>query len=171
MGADYKNEDSRECVVVHVDIYSAIATNPTWSKLPQEAKKKLINTDLFKELIKTLDPDIVLYSSDKKIFPVLKSFLDDLGEDYIFEKEYYVSKKTVEGSRKKCEIAVNKSDNSKNRDYIRFYKTSQQDNVIIWGKNISKPFTVFDDEVRKKIIKAWFDNKEIEEGLSYEKPI
>ncbi len=56
------NEADCYNTAVHIDVYSAIATDPTWSKLEYDIQNKLKNTDLFSELVKYLDPDIIMVS-------------------------------------------------------------------------------------------------------------
>lgn len=53
---------------VHIDIYSSIATDPTWGKLDGGVKNELQNIPLFKELLKYLNPDIILVSVNKGVF-------------------------------------------------------------------------------------------------------
>lgn len=53
---------------IHVDIYSAIATNPTWGGLSNNQKNQLQNTSLFKELLDFLAPNVILISVNMAIF-------------------------------------------------------------------------------------------------------
>jgi hypothetical protein len=53
---------------VHIDIYSSIATDPTWGKLDVSVKNELQNITLFKELLKYLNPNVILVSVNKDIF-------------------------------------------------------------------------------------------------------
>ena len=53
---------------IHIDIYSAIATSPTWGKLSKNQKDQLKNLDLFKQLFNYLNPDVVLISVNKQVF-------------------------------------------------------------------------------------------------------
>ena len=53
---------------VHIDIYSSIATDPTWGKLDAGVKNELQNITLFKELLQYLNPDVILVSVNRDIF-------------------------------------------------------------------------------------------------------
>lgn len=53
---------------IHIDIYSAIATNPIWRYLSDGGKKDIQRTDLFKKLLNLLNPDIIVFSVNKDIF-------------------------------------------------------------------------------------------------------
>lgn len=70
---------------IHIDIYTAIATNPTWGKLNKNIKEKLQRTDLFNMLLDYLNPDIILVSVNKAIFE--KIFKDFALDDEKYEKE------------------------------------------------------------------------------------
>ena len=47
---------------ISIDIYSPLATSPTWGKLKSSEKQAIINTSLFKTLLDYLNPDIILIS-------------------------------------------------------------------------------------------------------------
>ena len=60
--------ESHENTAIHIDCLSAIATDPTWSKLKENAKYKttvsnLPNYELFVKFLLFLDPDVILFSS------------------------------------------------------------------------------------------------------------
>ena len=173
INADYKNDEDRDYVVLHVDIYSAIATKPVWSKLNKEQKNKLQNSTLFEKLIDYLKPDIVFYSSDKGRFPILVKALNMVGccdeeDSFIFNKEYYIGESICENGLEKCWISINyDSKRIHNKNYLRIYKSTKNTRIIFWGANISKPFTVFNLDVKKTIFEAWLKNQEIPDDLSY----
>jgi len=56
---------------IHVDVYSAIATNPTWGGLSESQKNQVKNTYLFKQLLDYLSPDRILISVNMQIFNAL----------------------------------------------------------------------------------------------------
>ncbi|MBQ4274293.1 MAG: hypothetical protein IJB94_04910 [Clostridia bacterium] len=58
----------KENTALHIDIYSAIATDPTWGKLSDIQKYRLENSNLFNKLFLVLDPDIILISVNRPIF-------------------------------------------------------------------------------------------------------
>ena len=47
---------------IHIDMHSAIATDPTWSRLSDFEREKIKNHNLFKSLLQMLNPDIALIS-------------------------------------------------------------------------------------------------------------
>ena len=53
---------------IHIDLYSSIATLPTWGKLTQTQKNQIENQELFFKFFNILNPDITLISVDKKTF-------------------------------------------------------------------------------------------------------
>ena len=175
IGADYKNSLDSDFSVVHIDIYSAIATDPVWSKLPKDQKERLPNPDLFKKLMQYLEPDIVLYSSDEGVFPNLLIYLNSTlrdEEQIVFKKEYFIDKKIMNHKGNKieeeCRIGVNHDEQSiHSQNYLRIYSNPQKTKAVVWGKNIQLPFTVFNDKVRGEILKAWLKDHEIDDDLSY----
>ena len=73
LDASYYKSDN---VALHIDIYSAIATNPTWKKLkPAEREELRRGVDgrgdtltLFKRLLNVLKPNVILFSVNQKVF-------------------------------------------------------------------------------------------------------
>lgn len=61
-------ENKKTNTAIHIDFYSAIATNPIWGGLTKEEKNKLKRTDLFKRLLKQLAPDVILFSANASAF-------------------------------------------------------------------------------------------------------
>lgn len=168
LGADYKNDDNSDCVAIHIDIYSAIATNPTWKKLKGESRKKLPNPQLFKKLLDFLDPDYIFYSSDQRAFRLLR---DCIGKIH-FEKEYYISDIediVIDGKvKEKCKISVqNDEKRIHGKNYIRIYKNTDSSKYIFWGANIQIPFSVYNDDIKMAIFNAWLNSVEIENELVY----
>ena len=53
---------------IHIDVCSAIATNPTWGKLGKKEKKIIENEVLFKELFSLLQPHLVFASIGRSVF-------------------------------------------------------------------------------------------------------
>lgn len=114
---------------IHIDIYTAIATNPVWSKLKKEERYEITNTKLFKNLLSLVNPDIILISARKKI---VEQELN-LDESMIFFKQ-----RTKDGG--KIGIDAFKSNNR----------------LVVWGNNWNIPFAsmkdVFIKECCNKII-------------------
>ena len=61
-------DNKKENTAIHIDLCTAIATNPTWGKLPKDAQLFLMNKSLFLELLDNLSPEIVLVSVAKDKF-------------------------------------------------------------------------------------------------------
>ena len=57
-----------ENTAIHIDMYSAIATDPTWGKLAEGQKTRIQNTALFRELLEVLNPEIALISVNRPAF-------------------------------------------------------------------------------------------------------
>jgi hypothetical protein len=64
----YEANDQLPRTAIHIDIYSAIATNPTWGKLTSGQQRQLSRTDLFSKLLSALDPDLIVFSGNIRIF-------------------------------------------------------------------------------------------------------
>ena len=64
----YEANDQLPRTAIHIDIYSAIATNPTWGKLTSDQRQQLSRTDLFSRLLSILAPDLIIFSGNIRIF-------------------------------------------------------------------------------------------------------
>ena len=64
----YESDDRFPRSAIHIDIYSAIATQPTWGKLTPAQRNQLSRTDLFSRLLALLDPDMIVFSGNINIF-------------------------------------------------------------------------------------------------------
>ena len=101
--ASYYSDRGKSNQAIHIDIYSAIATDPTWGKLDKKykcIKPRIQNVELFKELLGFLNPDIILVSTNKGIFNevFVKSLAFEHAEDYQKgTNRYYVRKFFKEG--------------------------------------------------------------------------
>ena len=69
----YHNTNTTNNVAIHIDCFSALATQK-YQSLPDSYKKKLNRTDLFTRLFNILDPNLILFSKD---FPTFKSVVFD----------------------------------------------------------------------------------------------
>ena len=47
---------------IHIDVYSSIATDPTWGRLPEYSKSQVMQRNLFEEFLEYLKPDVILMS-------------------------------------------------------------------------------------------------------------
>lgn len=53
---------------IHIDIYTSIATDPTWGSLEKEVRQRISNLGLFNKLLDFLNPNIILVSTNKEVF-------------------------------------------------------------------------------------------------------
>lgn len=120
-----KSRDGIKNTAIHIDVYSAIATDPTWSKLNKYEKETIERTDLFTMLINFLKPDVILFSSNKEIFDKMFSNFSLCGERY-------------------------KNPKDKSRNYIRKYIKGNQ--TLYWIFNCRGiAFAIGREFIRKKI--------------------
>lgn len=89
LNASYK---SGKNIALHIDIYTALASEPTWGALSPQRKEAITNIELFKNLLAYLKPNIVLYSGDYKVFQ--KVFLAEKKQP-IYEQSYTTQKGVV----------------------------------------------------------------------------
>lgn len=74
---------------IHIDIYSAIATTPTWGKLSNTQKEELSNLQLSSKLLKVLNPDIILSSVSQSVINEIFSNWKLIAE-YKFKGKNYI---------------------------------------------------------------------------------
>ncbi len=111
---------------IHIDIYTPIATDPTWSGLSPEQKRYIDeqSNGLYEGLMKVLKPEVVLVSANsavvKEQFPIaFKAYLGDA---------------------------------DKGSHYLRVGKT-KSGCVVIWGfNNISGPFSIKKETLEEKLM-------------------
>lgn len=60
-----------ENTAIHIDCQTALATKEKWSGLKAAIQKGIRNEDLFKRLLRYLDPDIILLTSNIKVLNTL----------------------------------------------------------------------------------------------------
>lgn len=113
---------------IHIDYFSAIATNPTWSKLDNVARVKLQRIDLFDKLFEILRPDIVLFSTS---------------EDEIC-KHFNLERTDCQNNNLPANI----------QQYIREYRQNGKysNTLFLWGKPNIKPF----QGVRTDLLQTYF---------------
>ena len=101
--ASYYSDRGKSNQAIHIDIYSSIATNPTWGSLDEvdrSIKPRIQNVELFKELLVFLNPDVILVSTNKDIFNEVFVKTLAFGHDVDYQKgknNYYVRKFYKEG--------------------------------------------------------------------------
>lgn len=95
MGASYYDNDNYPCRALHTDICSPWATDPTWSKLPQEKKEALYaeGHPQWLNLIAALKPDIIVAS-------VSSNYIAKLGIENT-KTEFCRFEHTKDGSKRK----------------------------------------------------------------------
>jgi hypothetical protein len=93
MQASYYPEGARD-KVLHTDICSPLATQPTWSKLSPKEQQSLSKTGfvLWQQLIKSIQPNLIILSTRK-------SYLDQLNPNFI--ETLHVIKQTKSGAPRK----------------------------------------------------------------------
>ncbi len=83
-GATYYNATEQfPRTALHLDIYSAIATDPTWGKLKKHEQECLSRTDLFSKLLAILNPDLIIFSGNIRVFKEVFT-----KESPVFEKRF-----------------------------------------------------------------------------------
>lgn len=117
---------------IHIDCCSAIATNPTWDKLSDSQKQKIIRVDLFNKLVDYLDPDIFLFSASEEMF------------NQTFFSKYIPNKRSLQ------------FEDHKKRAYIRTYKKGKT--TLIWGRNHGIPFAHMTIDEINQTIKNFVSN-------------
>ena len=99
-----KSQDEYYNSAIHIDIYSAIATDPTWGKIKdKKIRNNLERKDLCKSLINYLNPDIILCSTNKVVFKEFFATYELVNEKYEYPgnkssyylRQYYKDGKTV----------------------------------------------------------------------------
>lgn len=128
-----------ENIALHIDIYTALATNPTWGGLKKEEKQMLTDgnarsKELFNSLMEYLSPDVILYSANKTEF-----------------------KKTFSLTKNDCIKCYPSSSKGFNIEVYRYQK-----HFIITGRNnYGKPFKLKDEFVKQTLTQITEDFKEV----------
>lgn len=103
LDASYYTSKQKNNIVLHTDIFSPIATNPTWTKISNASKTKLQNEgfEIWKRLVEILKPNIILSALSKRDRTCieLKNKLDLIKMEYtkegkIRKKPYVIEKAT-----------------------------------------------------------------------------
>lgn len=82
-----------ENTAIHIDCQTALATQQKWSALKPEIQADIRNEDLFKSLLRYLDPDIILLTSNKKVL-----------NTFVTEKDKFISEKVNRSYRIGCKF-------------------------------------------------------------------
>lgn len=138
MNASYDSNRPYPNRAINIDIYTPIATNPTWRDVNNSVKLQLREqfSQIFDEFVEYLNPDIIIVSAKRQI--VEEVF--DIGNQY---KSIYSTPEVQKKGRKDSQ-------------YIRAYKNIKDDSLLITALNRrGSPFGGMDTET--------FINKHIEE--------
>lgn len=125
----YKNR------TLHTDICSPLATSPTWSKLTKENQNLLFQEGvvLWKELIKELNPDIMLISVPLSLFNEVIPEKGELLTSFELKKD---------GTKRKKEYKV---------FFYNHKLESGKHTKVIFGQAANKPFDTISQEQKIKI--------------------
>lgn len=117
--------NKRQNTAIHIDLFSAIATSPTWGKLNDQQKSQIANKKLFCKLLEILNPDFVLCSVANDTF------------SEVFNNYDTINKKVFDGN-----------------NYIRVYKEKGSDRIILNGRNMRGiPWGGITEELSKILVK------------------
>ncbi len=111
---------------IHIDIYTPVATDPTWSRLSSEQKRYIdeLSNGLYEDLMDVLNPDVVLVSANSAV----------VKEQFSIEFKAYLGEAT------------------KGKNYLRAGKT-KGGCLVIWGfNNISGPFSIKKETLEEKLL-------------------
>jgi len=150
-GGKFDPENEYNNRAVHIDLFTAIATSPTWGKLSKELKAYLSNIELCFELLEFLNPDIILISCNYPAFDLFKKhfeFKDDM-LDYVYWKSNGDSVFTKSDDLSKVPRTKKKKHDS---EYIyRIEKYQKDGKTLIWGPYRSKAFDYFSNIMKADI--------------------
>ena len=108
-GLDSSFYDGRTNTALHTDLCSPLATNPTWSRLSNHARREVDGTALWHQLVRHLNPDVLLVSVAKDLLSKL-DFLScgEWGTLYTIERTnpYHIKSRMVEINDGKKAILV-----------------------------------------------------------------
>lgn len=140
--SSYYNNKEYPYTALHTDLFTPLATNPTWKKLHEENKNKLMKQGipLWHELVKILKPNIIICSFAKR-------YLNEIQFKCIEEwTKFYTIKITKDGQDRKHYIVLKAKANIDKALYI------------FWGNQFNKPFgniTHADkEEIGRRILKV-----------------
>lgn len=131
---NYRNSNYNN-IAIHTDIYSPLATSPTWSDLEEDSKMILgKGTNLWVSLIDILKPDIILMGYG---FHDFKEIVNQLGLKKVLPDEEVFRRYTT------C-----KNGSVKKNTFVDLYKYSRNNinSIVVYGTKSQKPF----DRIEKK---------------------
>jgi len=130
--SSYYNKKEYPYTALHTDLFTPLATDPTWSYLSEETQQRLIEQGipLWHELIKILKPNIIICSFAER-------YLDEI-QFKIKEKwtKFYTIKKTKDGQDRKKLYIIKKAEININGSSL----------YVFWGNQRDMPFGNISDE-------------------------
>lgn len=112
LDTSYYNDKKATNIAIHIDIYSAIATDTIWKDVSEDQKKCIKRIDLFKKLLHILNPDIILFSVSEEAF------------NAVFRSTFSLEKSIS-------------NINGKKSPFIRKYKGKKDHKILISGRNLN----------------------------------
>jgi hypothetical protein len=141
--SSYYNNKEYPYTSLHTDLFTPLATNPTWSKLHEENKNKLMKQGitLWHELVKILQPSIIICS-------FAEGYLYKIKFEVIEEwAKFYTIKKTKDGQDRKKLYIIKKAK----------ININGSSSYIFWGNQHDKPFGNITDcnkeDISRRILK------------------
>jgi len=130
---------------IHIDYYSALPTDPVYSKLKDDSNcietyNKLPNKDLFKELLGVLNPNVILFSSAYKSFNDCMKFIYKIDNNL------------------KPDITCKDDKEIKLRSFLIDNK------LVIHGRNNRQPFAPISDKLKESFFSTVFDDYKFDYG-------
>ena len=148
---NYGYNSNPQNTAIHIDYYSALPTDPVYSKLKddpncRETYNKLPNKDLFKELLGVLNPNVILFSCAYESFYDCMKFI------------YRIDNNT------KPDITCKNDKDIKLRSFLIDNK------LVIHGRNNGQPFAPITDELKERFFGEVFEKYQFDDGrLVWEK--
>ena len=132
LGASYGDYIGSRDIALHIDMYSAIATNPTWRGLDAETKNLLraSGVDLFSRLLDELKPHLVLCSVAQA---VRKAVLSEFGDKPLrMDSEGGDPHATLELFRRKDGVRLLSGTNYRGQPFSRITTNWLRDHLKNW---------------------------------------
>lgn len=130
LDASYYSKENRDNIALHTDIFTPLATNPTWTKISKETKEELLleGHEIWKKLVDILKPDIIITALSAN------------------------DQKQIELLNKMDFIKVDKTKTGKTRKYPFFIqKATYNDIYTIVGRTNNIPFGNISHEMKVEI--------------------
>jgi hypothetical protein len=135
MGCSYYQNNQFKNIVLHTDICSPIATDPTWSRLSNNQQQLLFTQGLqiWWDLVKDLAPDVILISIPKNLF------MQNIST--VFGQSIFTASHRANGKRRIRSYEV----------FRQYLNINNKLTNIVYGKANIKPFMDIDDNLKRKL--------------------